>query len=61
MIGRPRKTERNAELMKLRAEGWGYRKLAAHFKLDYSTVKEIILREEKSAKNDTKDSINIDV
>jgi lambda repressor-like predicted transcriptional regulator len=61
MIGRPRKTKRNAELMKLRNEGWGYRKLAAQFGLDYSTVKEIILREEKSAKNDTPDSINIDV
>lgn len=49
MIGRPRKTKRNKELMKLYAEGWGYKKLAAHFKLDPSTVKEIILREKKSA------------
>lgn len=61
MIGRPRKTKRNKELMKLRAEGWGYKKLATKFGVDPSTVKEIILREEKTEKNDAKDSINIDV
>lgn len=61
MIGRPRKTKRNAELMKLYAEGWGYKKLAAEFGIDPSTVKEIILREKKSAENNAKEPMNIDV
>lgn len=39
------KVERNAELMKLRKKGYGYKRLASFFNLAVPTVKEIIKRE----------------
>ena len=43
-MGRPSKAERNKEIIKKHEQGWGYLRLAKHYNLHFTTVKEIIER-----------------